>query len=77
MPGDSSKDDLQSVTQQLSGMGIQEVGMEVGKEKEMNFNEERSRVGLEEEEEAKVDNTGLGAEATRGVVEGANMGNKQ
>ena len=51
--------------------------MEVGKEKEMNFNEERSRVGLEEEEEAKVDNTGLGAEATRGVVEGANMGNKQ
>ena len=78
MPGDSSKDDLQSVTQQLSGMGIQEVGMEVGKEKEMNFNEERSRVGLEEEEEkeAKVDNTGLGAEATRGVVEGANMGNK-
>ena len=106
MPGDSSKDDLQSVTQQLSGMGIQEVGMEVGKEKEMNFNEERSSmgskmsqvadrksmggksrsmVGMEEgkskssskeEEEAKVDNTGLGTEATRGVVEGANMGNK-
>ena len=96
MPGDSSKDDLQSVTQQLSGMGIQEVGMEVGEE--MNFNEERSSmgskmsqvadrksmggksrsmVGMEEgkskssskeEEEAKVDNTGLGAEA--------NMGNK-
>ena len=30
-----------------------------------------------EDEEVKVDNTGLGAEATRGVVEGANMGNKQ
>ena len=78
--------------------------MEVGKEKEMNFNEERSSmgskmsqvadrksmggksrsmVGMEEgksksssKEEAKADNTGLGAVATRGVVEGANMGNK-
>ena len=93
MPGADSKDGIQSVTQQLSGMGVQVVGMEVGKE--MNFNEERSRVvdresmggksrssmvGLEKErsessakeEEAKVDNTGLGAEATRGVVEGNN-----
>ena len=26
-------------------MGIQEVGMRAGKEKEVNFNEERSRVG--------------------------------
>ena len=100
MPGADSKDGIQSMTQQLSGMGVQVVGMEAGKEKEMNFNEERSRVvdresmggksrssmvGLEKErsessakeEEAKVDNTGLGAEATRGVVEGANMGNKQ
>ena len=106
MPEGGSKDDTQSLTQRLSGMGIQEVGMEVGKE--MNFDEERSSVGSkmsqvadrrsmggknrsmvgmeeekskssskdEEEEEAKVDNTGLGAEATRGVVEGANMGNK-
>ena len=104
LSGGGSKDDTQSVTQRLSGMGIQEVGMEVGEE--MNFNEERSSmgskmsqvadrksmggksrsmVGMEEgkskssskeEEEANVDNTGLGAEATRGVVEGANMGNK-
>ena len=77
-------------------MGIQEVGMRAGKEKEVNFNEERSRVGskisqvadrrsiggksrssAKEEEGAKVDNTGLGAEATREVVEGANMGGKQ
>ena len=104
MPEGGSKDEMQSVTQRLSGMGIQEVGMEVGKE--MNFDEERSSVGSKmsqvadrrsmggknrsmlgmeeekskssskEEEEPKVDNTGLGAEATRGVVEGANMGNK-
>ena len=104
LPGGGSKIDTQSVTQRLSGMGIQEVGMEVGEE--VNFNEERSSVGSKmskvadrksmggksrsmvgmeegkskssskEEEEAKVDNTGLGAEATRGVVEGANMGNK-
>ena len=72
------------MTQRLSGMGIQEVGMGAGKE--VGFNEERSSVGMEEEknksgakeeEGAKVDNTGLGAEATRGVVEGANVGGKQ
>ena len=104
LSGGGSKDDTQSVTQRLSGMGIQEVGMEAGEE--MNFNEERSSMGSKmsqvadrksmggksrsmvgmaegkskssskEEEEEKVDNTGLGAEATRGVVEGANMGNK-
>ena len=39
--------------------------------------EERSKSSAKEDEEVKVDNTGLGAEATRGVVEGANMGNKQ
>ena len=92
MPGGGSKDDTQSVTRQMSGMKVQEVGVRAGKEKE-----ERSRVGSkmsqvadrrsiggrsrssakEEEEEAKVDNTGLGAEATREVVEGANMGGKQ
>lgn len=89
---------MQSVTQQMSGMKVQEVGMRAGREKEVNFNEERSRVGSkisqvadkrsiggksrssakeEEEEGVKVDNTGLGAEATREVVEGANMGGKQ
>ena len=96
MPEGGSKDDTQSMTKRLSGMGIQEVGMRAGKEKEVNFNEERSRVGskisqvadrrsiggksrssAKEEEGAKVDNTGLGAEATREVVEGANMGGKQ
>ena len=100
LPGGGSKDDMQSVTQQMSGMKVQEVGMRAGKEKEVNFNEERSRVGSKisqvadrrsiggksrssakeeekEEEGVKVDNTGLGAEATREVVEGANMGGKQ
>ena len=93
LPGGGSKDDTQSVTRQMSGMKVQEVGVRAGKEKE-----ERSRVGSkmsqvadrrsiggrsrssakeEEEEGAKVDNTGLGAEATREVVEGANMGGKQ
>ena len=96
LPGGGSKDDMQSVTQQMSGMKVQEVRMRAGKEKEVNFNEERSRVGskisqvadrrsiggksrssAKEEEGVKVDNTGRGAEATREVVEGANMGGKQ
>ena len=108
LPGGGSEDDMESVSQQLSGMGIQEVGREVGTSPE-NLTEARSRVGSkmsqvadrrsvggkssrmvgmeeeksksnakeEEDEEPKVDNTGHGAEATRGIVEGANMENKQ
>ena len=80
---------MQSVTRQMSGMKVQEVGMRAGKEKE-----ERSRVGskmsqvadrrsiggrsrISAKEEEEVDNTGFGAEATREVVEGANMGGKR
>ena len=49
-----------------------------GKSRSMvGLEEEKNKSGAKEEEGAKVDNTGLGAEATRGVVEGANMGGKQ
>ena len=60
LPGGGSKDDMQSVTQQMSGMKVQEVGMRAGREKEVNFNEERSRVSKREQEVVTIVTGGAG-----------------